>query len=328
MEALLAYGSDSDEDEAKRQCLSSVPNKLPSNAGGDEVGQLRICKREASCSQRAHLVSNQVPSFILETKKQGIEKQNVKCLKKAERLREVELSHNRTQSNRSVLQAGRIVDKDGGSRSAQSDGTDASSLHSRSLSPGEASRAEEEKKNGGAVSRGQSSGCARERSSCGRAQVEDTKRKRGTSIRLPLPPPDVLQLCSPSAAGKEEGSGRAHQMRVRSFPHVVGNYAVHVFIPVVVLPSAREHLAHLLSRAAQLAPALLPIQDAASTSAAAPGAPSANQSQLLLLQQPQQIGLGLAGECHISLARPAAIRFHQIETLLAMLRDQFRGQKK
>nr|CAB3505118.1 unnamed protein product [Digitaria exilis] len=66
------------------------------------------------------------------------------------------------------------------------------------------------------------------------------------SALLPPPPLDLLQ--PPNFLGM--GS------RVRSFPHVEGNYAVHVYIPVVIPSDAKKQLALAMKRAASLVPDL------------------------------------------------------------------------
>jgi len=97
------------------------------------------------------------------------------------------------------------------------------------------------------------------------------------TIALPPPPPDLLVLPSNSAY-KNGDSGN----RIRSFPHVEGNYALHVYIPAYLKNNdgAQVHAPHL------------------------------------------------AKQYHISLSRTVAIRVHQIDSIVAMLRHKLHSQKR
>lgn len=130
------------------------------------------------------------------------------------------------------------------------------------------------------------------------------------SALLPPPPLDLLQPpnfvdCSTMAQGS----------RVRSFPHVEGNYALHVYIPVVIPSDAKKHLALVMRRAASFVPDLYAID--------------ADYALSELCKDEQKLEkVLLSREFHVSLGRTVAIQVHQIESLVAMLRQKFRSQQR
>uniref|UniRef100_A0A0D3F899 U6 snRNA phosphodiesterase n=1 Tax=Oryza barthii TaxID=65489 RepID=A0A0D3F899_9ORYZ len=122
------------------------------------------------------------------------------------------------------------------------------------------------------------------------------------SALLPPPPLDLLQ---PPNFGS----------RVRSFPHVEGNYALHVYIPVVIPSDAKKHLALVMRRAASFVPDLYAID--------------ADYALSELCKDEQKLEkVLLSREFHVSLGRTVAIQVHQIESLVAMLRQKFRSQQR
>uniref|UniRef100_A0A0D9VIY7 U6 snRNA phosphodiesterase n=1 Tax=Leersia perrieri TaxID=77586 RepID=A0A0D9VIY7_9ORYZ len=123
-----------------------------------------------------------------------------------------------------------------------------------------------------------------------------------SSALLPPPPLDLLQ---PPNFGS----------RVRSFPHVEGNYALHVCIPVVIPSEARKHVAHVMKRAASFVPDLYTVD--------------ADYALSELCKDEQKLDrVLLSREFHVSLGRTVAIQVHQIESLVAMLRQKFRSQQR
>ncbi|KAI3963540.1 hypothetical protein MKW92_025740 [Papaver armeniacum] len=136
---------------------------------------------------------------------------------------------------------------------------------------------------------------------------EDSKSE---PVRLPPPPLSLLNSPNPLDY-MEIGQGS----RVRNFPHIQGNYALHVFIPVYIPPTPMKNLALFLKRVAKVVPGLHVVDV---------GIP------LSILckdnQKFEQVALGR--EFHISLGRTVPIRVHQIDSILAMLRQKFSSSKQ
>ncbi|EEC73702.1 hypothetical protein OsI_08295 [Oryza sativa Indica Group] len=140
------------------------------------------------------------------------------------------------------------------------------------------------------------------------------------SALLPPPPLDLLQ--PPNFVGMidtslpfADCSTMAQGSRVRSFPHVEGNYALHVYIPVVIPSDAKKHLALVMRRAASFVPDLYAID--------------ADYALSELCKDEQKLEkVLLSREFHVSLGRTVAIQVHQIESLVAMLRQKFRSQQR
>ncbi|KAL6911704.1 hypothetical protein ACP4OV_000509 [Aristida adscensionis] len=126
---------------------------------------------------------------------------------------------------------------------------------------------------------------------------------------LPPPPLDLLQ--PPNFV---DYSVMPQGSRVRSFPHVEGNYALHVYIPVVIPSDARKHLALAMKRAASLVPDLYAVD--------------ADYALSELCKDEQKlVKVLLSREFHVSLGRPVALQVHQIDSFVAMLRQKFQSQK-
>ncbi|XP_058208250.1 uncharacterized protein LOC131321265, partial [Rhododendron vialii] len=103
--------------------------------------------------------------------------------------------------------------------------------------------------------------------------------------------------------------------RVRSFPHVEGNYALHVYIPVRIPPTPKKELTQFLKRVSSLVPGLNAIDVDIPLEVLCP-------DDLKLEQVP------LGREFHISLGRTVPIRVHQIESVVAMLRQKLQFQRR
>lgn len=133
------------------------------------------------------------------------------------------------------------------------------------------------------------------------------------TIALPPPPPDLLDLPSNSAY-KNGDSGN----RIRSFPHVEGNYALHVYIPVNISSIAEKQLSPFIKKAAMLTPELYGIDTDLPLCSA-----------YLKSNDGAQVHVPtLAKQYHISLSRTVAVRVHQIDSIVAMLRHKLRSQKR
>lgn len=132
----------------------------------------------------------------------------------------------------------------------------------------------------------------------------------------PLPPPPISLLTPPnSLPGTFDYMPMGQPSRVRSFPHVEGNYALHVFIPVHVPPPARKEAAQFLKKISLNVPGLHVVD------VDIPLDPLQNDDQKL-----EHIALGR--EFHISLGRTVPIRVHQIDSVVTMLRQRLHLQKR
>ncbi|KAM1126473.1 uncharacterized protein LOC126628766 isoform X1 [Malus sylvestris] len=130
-----------------------------------------------------------------------------------------------------------------------------------------------------------------------------------------LPPPPLSLLDSPNSFGFLDLSASAQPSRVRNFPHVEGNYAVHAYIPVYIPPAPRKEMALFLNKLASLVPGLHAVDV---------------DFPLDILRKDEhkleQVALGR--EFHISLGRTVPIRVHQIDSLVTMLRQKLQIQRR
>lgn len=131
----------------------------------------------------------------------------------------------------------------------------------------------------------------------------------GDASWLPPPPLDLLTASnSPYLLEMTE----SHSGRIRSFPHVAGNYALHVYIPVPLSVIARRQLEPLMKKALTIAPEL-------------------KLMEMELLRHATSVEasheLKLAKEYHISLSRTVPIRLQQINSIVAVLQNKFDSQK-
>ncbi|XXG78012.1 hypothetical protein AAC387_Pa08g2044 [Persea americana] len=150
---------------------------------------------------------------------------------------------------------------------------------------------------------------SRSRDSCSR-QTSNPQRSSD-----PLPPPPLALLAPPPPQSLANYHQTGHGSRVRTFPHVEGNYALHVFIPVIIPPAKRIELVPFMRRVASLVPSLqvvdvdIPLGDLCKDD-----------------QKLEQIVLGR--EFHISLGRTVPIRVHQIDSVVTMLRQKLQSHKR
>ncbi|XP_008357022.2 uncharacterized protein [Malus domestica] len=130
-----------------------------------------------------------------------------------------------------------------------------------------------------------------------------------------LPPPPLSLLDSPNSFEFLDLSASAQPSRVRNFPHVEGNYAVHVYIPVYIPPAPRKEMALFLNKLASLLPGLHAVDV---------------DFPLDILRKDEhkleQVALGR--EFHISLGRTVPMRVHQIDSLVTMLRQKLQIQRR
>lgn len=138
--------------------------------------------------------------------------------------------------------------------------------------------------------------------------IDGTRGLAGDALWLPPPPPDLLNASNSCVLLTTE----AHSGKVRSFPHVEGNYALHVYIPVPLSSAAKRQLEPLMKKAFSIASELKPME-------------------IDLLSHPSSAHMShepkLAKEYHLSLSRTVPIRVHQINSIVAMLQHKFECQK-
>lgn len=131
----------------------------------------------------------------------------------------------------------------------------------------------------------------------------------------PLPPPPISLFSPPGSLGAFNYLQSGQASRVRSFDHVDGNYALHVYIPVLMPPAPKEKFAQFLKKVASLVPGLhvvdvdIPLNN--------------------LVENDKMIEeVALGREFHISLGRTVPIRVHQINSVVTMLRQKLQLQRR
>ncbi|KAJ6294423.1 hypothetical protein OIU76_022487 [Salix suchowensis] len=115
---------------------------------------------------------------------------------------------------------------------------------------------------------------------------------------IALPPPPLALLTPSNPLGALDSMLNGQSSRIRSFPHVQGNYALHVYIPRISLLVPGLHVVD-----ADVPLDILCKDD----------------------QKLEQVALGR--EFHISLGRTVPIRVHQIDSVVSMLRQKLQFQK-
>ncbi|KAL7590100.1 hypothetical protein Lser_V15G36026 [Lactuca serriola] len=130
-----------------------------------------------------------------------------------------------------------------------------------------------------------------------------------------LPPPPIDLLNPPNSSGTFDYLQRNSASRIRSFPHIEGNYALHVYIPVFIPSERKKELALFLKKATSLIPDLHVVDLDVPLS-------------MLLKDEEKLIQVALGREFHISLGRTVPIRVHQIDSMVAMLRQKLQFQKR
>ncbi|KAH6790464.1 U6 snRNA phosphodiesterase-like protein [Perilla frutescens var. frutescens] len=143
-----------------------------------------------------------------------------------------------------------------------------------------------------------------------------TRLSDPTQSETPLPPPPLNLLHPPHSAGISDLSlHRDHPNRVRSFPHVEGNYALHVYIPVYIPASSRKEIALFLKRAAAAVNELHVVD--------------VDISLINLIKDDQKFDQVVLGrEFHVSLGRTVPIRVHQRDSVVSMLRQKLQSHKR
>ncbi|KAM6582026.1 hypothetical protein CsatB_009028 [Cannabis sativa] len=131
----------------------------------------------------------------------------------------------------------------------------------------------------------------------------------------PLPPPPVSLLIPPNSFGGLDFSPGEQSGRARTFPHIEGNYALHVFIPVYIPSTPKKELALFLKKLSRLVPGLYVVDVDIPLDII-----TKDDNKL------EQVALGR--EFHISLGRTVPIRVHQIDSVVAMLRQKLQFQRR
>ncbi|KAL9422895.1 hypothetical protein AB3S75_035059 [Citrus x aurantiifolia] len=136
------------------------------------------------------------------------------------------------------------------------------------------------------------------------------------TTNLPLPPPPLSLVNPPNSLGSiDHHLPTGQPSRVRNFPHVEGNYALHVYIPVLIPLAPKKELAQFLKRVSSILPGIYVVDvDVPFTSLCK------DDSEL------EQVAFGR--EFHISLGRTVPIRVHQIDSIVAMLRQRLQSQRR
>ncbi|PKA53309.1 hypothetical protein AXF42_Ash010039 [Apostasia shenzhenica] len=127
--------------------------------------------------------------------------------------------------------------------------------------------------------------------------------------RLPPPPVDLLQPQNALDFSTSQGN------RIRSFAHVEGNYALHVFIPVRIPSTTRKQLASSMNKNLPLALDLYVVD--------------VDITLRELHNDSKQFEQVLFGrDFHISLGRTVPIKVHQIVSIVSMLRQRFQLERR
>lgn len=136
-----------------------------------------------------------------------------------------------------------------------------------------------------------------------------------TTELAPLPPPPISLLHPPNSLVPLDSLPSSQVNRVRNFPHVEGNYALHVYIPVHIPPATRKELASFLKKVTALVPTLHAVNVDVPLSGLL-------EDEALL----EKVVLGR--EFHISLGRTVPLRVHQINSMVSMLRQKLQFQRR
>ncbi|XP_010426300.1 PREDICTED: U6 snRNA phosphodiesterase-like [Camelina sativa] len=131
---------------------------------------------------------------------------------------------------------------------------------------------------------------------------------------IPLPPPPLSLLESIVSTGSLDFSTTEPVARVRNFPHVDGNYAFYVYIPVIIPPSSKKEIGCFLKKVASVVPNLHLVE--------------ADVPFSILCKDDQRFKRALGREFHISLGRSVPIRVHQINSVVSMLRQKLQFHKR
>ncbi|XP_045797435.1 U6 snRNA phosphodiesterase isoform X1 [Trifolium pratense] len=130
----------------------------------------------------------------------------------------------------------------------------------------------------------------------------------------PLPPPPIALLHPPNFLGPQDLQ-ISQTTKVRSFPHVDGNYALHVYIPINISSPSKKELAAFLKKISSREPSLHVVDVDVPLNILCK-----NDEKL------EQVALGR--EFHISLGRTVPLRVHQIDSVVTMLKQKLQTQNQ
>ncbi|KFK26731.1 hypothetical protein AALP_AA8G285400 [Arabis alpina] len=136
----------------------------------------------------------------------------------------------------------------------------------------------------------------------------------GEKEPISLPPPPLDLLDSIGSTGSVDFYSTEPGVRVRNFPHVDGNYALHVYIPVSIPLLPKKEIVCFLKRVASVVPNLHLVE--------------ADVPLSILCKDEQKLEHALGREFHISLGRSVALRVHQINSVVSLLRQKLQFQKR
>ncbi|XP_015067905.1 U6 snRNA phosphodiesterase [Solanum pennellii] len=131
----------------------------------------------------------------------------------------------------------------------------------------------------------------------------------------PLPPPPISLLQPPNSFVSLDSLPSIQVDRVRSFPHIEGNYALHVYIPVYIPSATRKGLVRFLKKVTAIVPTLYAVDVDVPLSG-------------LLKDEALLEKVVLGREFHISLGRTVPLRVHQINSVVSMLRQRLQFQRR
>ncbi|CAH8279237.1 unnamed protein product [Arabidopsis lyrata] len=141
---------------------------------------------------------------------------------------------------------------------------------------------------------------------------EKSTARKQEKDSISLPPPPLALLDSIVSTGSLDSTEPG--VRVRNFPHVDGNYALHVYIPVSIPPLPKKEIVCFLKRVASVVPHLHLVE--------------ADVPLSILCKDDQKFERALGREFHISLGRSVPLRVHQINSVVSMLRQKLQLQKR
>jgi len=118
--------------------------------------------------------------------------------------------------------------------------------------------------------------------------------------------PAALDLLQDAPENAQENICNKHQGRVRTFPHIEGNFATHVFTDILIPLECLQPLESFLKLLQRHLPTLLPVEDGEGVTAAG------------VLARPLY---------HLSFSRTVAVKQGQIASLIASLREKLRRSK-
>ncbi|KAK8606468.1 hypothetical protein V6N13_030750 [Hibiscus sabdariffa] len=142
-----------------------------------------------------------------------------------------------------------------------------------------------------------------------------SKPQTEETLSTPLPPPPVSLLHPLNSLGSLDYLQTGQPSRVRSFPHIEGNYALHVYIPVLIPPVSKKEMGQFLKKVSSFVPALHVVDIDVPL-------------DVLCKEENKLEQVALGREFHISLGRTVPIRVHQIDSVVTMLRQKLQFLKR